>query len=115
MNELIAAYGGTAEAAIEMHEPMRTVVPLVVSPSHDLAMIAKAMSHRMPAVVRYVLEGLGTPEAESADLMSYLLFDGAYTRALVDIGYKDASERIDEIEAFLRAAAASAPAHALAG
>jgi hypothetical protein len=34
--------------------------------------------------------------------MSYLLFDAAYTRALVDIGYRDAGERIDEIEAFIR-------------
>jgi NTE family protein len=34
--------------------------------------------------------------------MSYLLFDSSYTRALVDIGYQDASARIDEIEAFLR-------------
>src|SRR5262249_26455693 len=45
------------------------------------------------------------PDAQSADLMSYLLFDAAYTRALIDIGYRDASERIDEIEAFLHAAA----------
>jgi len=60
------------------------------------------MSHRMPGVVRYILEGLGTPDAQSADLMSYLLFDRAYTRALVDIGYQDAGARIDEIESFVR-------------
>jgi hypothetical protein len=39
--------------------------------------------------------------------MSYLLFDSAYTRALVDIGHRDASERIDEIEGFLRAGRAA--------
>jgi hypothetical protein len=33
--------------------------------------------------------------------VSYLLFDSAYTRALVDIGHRDASERIAEIEGFL--------------
>jgi NTE family protein len=116
MNELIAAYGGSAPAAAAMQEPMRTVAPLVVSPSQDLAIVAKAMSHRMPAVVRYMMEGLGTPDAQSADLMSYLLFDSAYTRALVDIGYQDAAARIDEIEAFLRRGdAASEPMRALAG
>jgi NTE family protein len=57
----------------------------------------------MPRLVRYLLEGLGTPDAQSADLMSYLLFDAAYTRALVDIGYRDAHIRIDQIESFLRA------------
>ena len=91
MNELIAAYGGeVAATAAGVQEPMRMVAPLVVSPSHDLAIVAKAMSHRMPGVVRYILDGLGTPDAQSADLMSYLLFDHAYTRALVDIGYQDA-------------------------
>jgi len=103
MNELIAAYGGEiAASAAGVQEPMRMVAPLVVSPSHDLAIVAKAMSNRMPSVVRYILDGLGTPDAQSADLMSYLLFDRAYTRALVDIGYQDAGARIDEIEAFVR-------------
>ena len=58
----------------------------------------------MPRVVRYVLEGLGTPDAQSADLMSYLLFDAAYTRTLVELGHRDADARIAELEAFLRRA-----------
>jgi NTE family protein len=86
---------------------MRLVTPLVVSPSEDLAMVAQRFAHRMPRVVRWVLDGLGTPDAQSADLMSYLLFDAAYTRALVEIGYRDAGERIDEIEAFLQAGRAA--------
>ena len=110
MNELILAYGGeldgrtpTRAAAAPVSEPMRLVTPLVVSPSEDLAMVAQRFSHRMPRLVRYLMDGLGTPDAQSADLMSYLLFDAAYTRALVDIGHRDASERIHEIEAFLHA------------
>jgi NTE family protein len=109
MNELILAYGGELEArkptraaAAQVSEPMRLVTPLVLSPSEDLAMVAQRFAHRMPRLVRYLMDGLGTPDAQSADLMSYLLFDAAYTRALVDIGHRDASERIDEIEGFLR-------------
>ena len=115
MNELIVAYGGDLEArgagaaAARVTEPMRLVTPLVVSPSEDLAMVAQRFAHRMPRVVRWVLDGLGTPDAQSADLMSYLLFDAAYTRALVEIGHRDAGERIDEIEAFLRAGRAARP------
>src|SRR5262249_17472821 len=122
MNELILAYGGDLEArkperaaAARVSEPMRLVTPLVVSPSEDLAMVAQRFAHRMPRLVRYLMEGLGTPDAQSADLMSYLLFDSAYTRALIDIGYRDAGERIDEVEAFLRVGGGAGPRAGLAG
>jgi NTE family protein len=80
---------------------MRRVEPFIIGPSSDLAIVASAFAHKMPRFVRYLLDGLGTPDAQSADLMSYLLFDSSYTRALIDIGYNDAGARIDEVEAFL--------------
>jgi len=112
MNQLIGAYGTGASAAppaasgeAPVHEPMRVVTPLVINPSEDLAVVAARLAHRMPRLVRYLMDGLGTPDAQSADLMSYLLFDSAYTRELIDIGYEDASRRVDEIETFLCGAA----------
>jgi NTE family protein len=99
MNELVAAHAGNGAA-----EPMRRITPLAISPSEDLALVAQRFAHRMPRLLRFVLDGLGTPDAQSADLMSYLLFDSAYTRTLVDIGYRDADARIDEIEALLSGA-----------
>jgi NTE family protein len=98
MNELIRAHGDESGAS----EPIRMITPLVVSPSEDLAIVARTLAHRMPRLIRHLMDGLGVPDAQSADLMSYLLFDGEYTRALIDIGYCDASARIDEIEAFVR-------------
>jgi len=109
MNELIAAHG---ERQTEVSEPMRIIAPLVVNPSEDLAIVAATFADRMPRPVRFLLDGLGTPNAQSADLMSYLLFDKAYTRALIDIGYRDAARRIEEIESFL--VDDSEPAHATA-
>lgn len=108
MNELISANGhgngnGRRKKPATVSEPMRRIEPLVISPSADLAIVAAAFAHKMPRPVRYLLDGLGTPNAQSADLMSYLLFDSSYTRALIDIGYQDAHARIDEIEAFLSA------------
>ncbi len=107
MNELILAYDGDRTplpgrtAAPAVAEPMRIVTPLVISPSEDLAVVAKTHAHKMPRLIRHLLDGLGTPEAQSADLISYLLFDGAYSQALIDIGYRDADARHEEIEAFL--------------
>jgi NTE family protein len=108
MNELVAASHAAAagDRVAGPEEPMRVVTPLVVSPSEDLALVAQRFAHRMPRLLRYALDGLGTPDAQSADLMSYLLFDASYTRTLVDIGYADASARADEIEAFLASSGA---------
>jgi NTE family protein len=107
MNELVAAYQQATHrhqvTLPTLREPMRIVTPLVLSPSEDLAIVAKTFAHRMPRSIRYLLDGLGAPDAQSADLMSYLLFDSAYTRELVHIGYRDAERRIAEIEAFLLA------------
>jgi len=108
MNELIEAYGGSVTVPPVMNEPIRRVTSLAISPSEDLALIARRFAHRMPRVLRWLMEGLGTPDAESADLMSYLLFDGGFTQALLEVGYRDANARIDEIEAFLRDDAAAA-------
>ena len=55
----------------------------------------------MPRTLRFVLDGLGTPDAQSADLTSFLLFDKAFTSELIQLGYRDAAQRIDEIEQFL--------------
>jgi NTE family protein len=112
INEIVASdlrSGHSARRGPGAPEPIRRIEPLVVSPSEDLALVARRFAHRMPRVVRYLLEGLGTPDAQSADLMSYLLFDAAYTRTLVEIGYTDAGARLAELEAFVRSA--PRPAH----
>ena len=100
MNELLEA-GGIPAGTSGASPGIRKVEPLTISPSSDLALVAAAFAHRMPRVFRYAMDGLGKPDAQSADLMSYLLFDSSYTRALLDIGYHDAGRRIDEIEQFL--------------
>jgi NTE family protein len=105
MNELVAS-GSPPDNA---NEPMRSVSPVVVSPSEDLALVAQRFAHRMPRALRYLLEGLGTPDAQSADLMSYLLFDSVYTRTVLDVGYRDADARAAELEELLRKAPAPGP------
>jgi NTE family protein len=115
MNALVAASTPLPEMS-ETHEPMSVIEPLVISPSADIAIIAKTLEHRLPRTLRYVLDGLGTPDAQSADLTSFLLFDRAFTSELIQLGYRDAAQRIDEIEQFLCAGASAAPAHlSLAG
>lgn len=80
----------------------RTIPFLVIQPSRDLAEIALEHAESMPILVRYLTRGLG-PLNQTAEFISYLLFDPGYCQALHDLGYNDAMARADEIQKFLRA------------
>ena len=83
------------------YEKMRPLRSLLMAPSVDLAQVAEQHERDMPYLVQYFVNSLGRDAASCADLMSYLLFASKYTSALIEIGYRDASQRIDEIESFL--------------
>ena len=85
----------------ERHPEVAHIDALVLSPSRDLGAMAVPYAKYLPAGVRYLLHGLGSTEGTGASLLSYLLFDRRYTRALLDLGYRDAMARHDEIDAFL--------------
>src|ERR1039457_1376509 len=93
--------GHIQQLGIEGHEKIRSVRTFVITPSVNLSDLAEQHQRDMPALIQYFVSSLGRDAASSADLMSYLLFTSRYTRDLIEIGYDDASERIEEIEEFL--------------
>ncbi len=93
--------GHINQLGIEGHERIRPIRTFLISPSVNLSDLAEQHQRDLPALIHYFVSSLGRDAASSADLMSYLLFTGGYTRDLIEIGYLDASERIDEIEDFL--------------
>ncbi|SBT03536.1 Patatin [Candidatus Accumulibacter aalborgensis] len=82
-------------------EALRPVQSLIISPSERLDALAARHAGALPWAVRTLLRGLGAMNARGGALTSYLLFEEAYTGALIDLGYKDAMARRHEIEAFL--------------
>ncbi len=82
----------------ERIHPLR---PLLITPSIDLSQVAEEHQRDMPYLIQYFVNSLGRNATSCSDLMSYLLFTSPYTTDLISIGYRDASERIDEIEDFL--------------
>jgi len=103
LNQLLAD-GDIRQPGIEGCERMRPLTTLLITPSVDLSQLAQQHQKDMPYLIQYFVNSLGRDAASCADLMSYLLFTSEYTSALIEIGYHDASERIDEIEDFLYSA-----------
>ncbi|MDH5180246.1 MAG: patatin-like phospholipase family protein [Gammaproteobacteria bacterium] len=80
---------------------LRKVEVMVISPSQDMGEIAVQYTDQLPRTIRFLLRGLGASKKNGSSLISYLLFEKGYTRALIDLGYQDATQKKAEILDFL--------------
>ncbi len=93
-NLLIAAAGGAVAG-------MRRVEALHIVPGEDFGAIAERHALEMPRALRTLLRTLGAENPGGRMLLSYLLFDGAYARELIALGYADAMRQRYELQALL--------------
>jgi NTE family protein len=81
--------------------PLHRVDFRVISPSEELEKIALAHAGELPRTIRILLSTVGGMRRGGAVLLSYLLFERSYCRALIQLGYKDTMERKDDLLSFL--------------
>jgi NTE family protein len=86
----------------EQRVGLEPVKLLVLRPSQDLGKLASQFEAQLPRSFRFLTRGLGTRQTKSPDILSLVLFQPDYLRALMDIGEADAEARSDEIADFLR-------------
>lgn len=98
---LLLSSGRFDQSKVDGCERVRRLTPLLITPSVNLAELAEQHQRDVPYLIQYFVSGLGKNATSCADLMSYLLFASRYTSDLIEIGYRDASARMDEIEDFL--------------
>lgn len=99
INNTVSLIAGSDGAATSL----RRVDTLVISPSKPLDEIAARHARLLPRPVAYLFRGIGVYKKGGANFLSYLLFEDAYCRELIELGYGDALRKRDEIVHFLTA------------
>jgi NTE family protein len=84
----------------EARVSLRPVKVLFISPSQPIERIAARFVHEMPPMVRFVLRPTGAMNRSGSNLASYLLFEAAFCRTLIDLGYQDTIAREADVKSF---------------
>jgi len=79
------------------HSTLRPIEILAITPSRRLDSMAVGLGRALPRSVRTILRMTGATDRRSAALLSYLLFEPVYTRALIALGRSDAFARRAEV------------------
>jgi NTE family protein len=108
MNHIAAALTAAQTRALNL----RAIESLVIAPSERLDGIAADYIGALPRPVRALLEVLGANRGNGAALASYLLFESAYTRVLIDLGCSDTLARSERVLDFLTDRLGPAPSNA---
>lgn len=74
---------------------------LVIGPSQRLDEMAAEHAAALPWPVRALLTGVGAMNRRGGALTSYLLFEKAYTRRLIELGYADTLAQASAVGVFL--------------
>ncbi|MCP4302659.1 MAG: patatin-like phospholipase family protein [Gammaproteobacteria bacterium] len=80
---------------------MRPIDTMLIVPSEDLRVIAHRHRAELPFAIRALLRGVGGRSPSENRLLSFLLFEKAYTRELIKLGYHDAMKVKDELLSFV--------------
>jgi len=88
-------------AGLQHRPALQRIEALVIRPSERIDSIAAAYAHELPLVMRFAMQRLGVLEPNGARVLSYLLFEQAYCRHLMRLGFSDGTAHREQILRFL--------------
>ncbi|MDO8266276.1 MAG: patatin-like phospholipase family protein [Moraxellaceae bacterium] len=84
---------------------LRPVDVMVITPSAQvLDTIAMRHADALPKSIRMFVRGSGATQRSGSGVLSYLLFEAAYCKELIQLGYLDGCARKDEMKLFFNIA-----------
>ena len=99
INDMLDAFPG--ESVRVGDAKMRPIDTMLIVPSKDLRMIAEKHRAELPFAIRALLRSVGGRSPGENKLLSFLLFEKAYTRELIKLGYEDAMNVENELRKFV--------------
>ncbi|CAH0534213.1 hypothetical protein VST7929_02126 [Vibrio stylophorae] len=80
---------------------LRHIDVCLMAPQRSFAHIARQFYGNMPIMVRVLMRLLGISPRDDASITSFLLFEPAFIRALIEQGYQDAQKNRAKLHEFL--------------
>lgn len=75
---------------------LKVIPALCISPSQDIGELARHHAHHLPRLIRMTISAFGDLD-EASEIISYLLFQPDFCKALIGMGYKDAMDSKEQI------------------
>ena len=85
----------------EKNIPLRPIRAMMIAPSQSINQIAKKYTHTLPWVMRNLYRAVGATGTNGLTLLSYVLFESAFCRDLIELGYYDTLQQRNELLNFL--------------
>ncbi len=83
-----------------LRSKLRPINTFTISPSQDLSLLASKHFDQLPKVIQFFFRRMGVGSGEGSTVLSYLMFESAYTRELSQLGYEDTMRQKEKILEF---------------
>ncbi|WP_374566429.1 patatin-like phospholipase family protein [Nitrosomonas sp.] len=85
----------------EKNISLRPVEAMMIAPSEGINEIAQKYADTLPWIMRYLYRAIGAMGPNGSTLLSYVLFEMAFCRDLIELGYNDTLQQKTELLKFI--------------